>query len=195
MSHIQADTASLSRYVATETCIAIVINAALGGIITSLVAHPATLGNATYWQSFGQLVMPTLGPASMLVPGITGVTRGRVAKGGTPAVRIAAFRLMPQSVIARAVIIGLAALALLGTTGGFLLWLYLHAAPPTLSRMVAFMTVYGAIFGLVVSPVVVIAALGDTPRIESLRRMGRFSRRITSAPASAANQGKSGTNQ
>jgi len=60
--------------------------------------------------------------------------------------------------------IGLAALALLATSGGFLLWLYILAASPTLVRMIAFMMAYGAMFGLVVSPVVVLAALGDTPR-------------------------------
>lgn len=164
MSHIQASTASPARYIAAETCIAIVINTALGGVITFLVAHPAGLAHATYWQAAGQLVMPTVGPASMLVPGITSLTRGRVAKGAAPSVRVAALGWMPSGMIARTVIIGLAALALLGSTGGFLLWLYLLAATPTLARMIAFMMAYGAMFGLLVAPVVVLAALGDPPR-------------------------------
>jgi hypothetical protein len=167
MSQTQTSTVSPARYVATETCVGVVINAALGGVITSLVAHPAALAHATYWQAVGQLVMPTLGPASMMVPGITSLTRGRVAKGGAPVVRVSALRWLPSGLIARSVIIGLAALALLGSTGGFLLWLYLLAAPPTLMRMIGFMMTYGAMFGLVVAPVVILAALGDTPRGKS----------------------------
>jgi hypothetical protein len=164
MIRMQTVTASPARYVATETCIAMLINAALGGVITSLVAHPAALAHATYWQAVGQLVMPTLGPASMLVPGITSLTRGRVAKGSAPCVHVAALRWLPAGLIARTVIIGLAALALLGSTGGLLLWLYVRAETPTLPRMVAFMIAYGAMFGLVVAPAVIFAALGDKPR-------------------------------
>jgi len=164
MSQTQRSTASPARYVATETCIAMLINAALGGVITSLVAHPASLAHPTYLQAVGQLVMPTLGPASMLVPGITGLTRGRAAKGAAPSVRVAALGWMPVGLIARTVVIGLAALVLLGSTGGFLLWQYLLAETPTLPRMIAFMMAYGAMFGLVVGPVVVLAALADVPR-------------------------------
>jgi hypothetical protein len=156
------------RYVMTETCIAMLANAAIGGVITSLVAQPAALIHPTYWQAFGQLVMPTLGPASLMVPGITGLTRARVAKGTAPAFSLAALSWLPQGLFARTAIIGLAILALLGCSFGVLLWRLLWAAPPTRMRMVVFIMVYGAAFSLLAVPVVVIAALGDRAPVKRL---------------------------
>jgi len=151
-----------------ETCIAIVINAVLGGVITSLVTNPPSLVHATYWQAAGQLVMPTLGPASMLVPGITSLTRGRVAKGVAPFVKIAALQWIPANLVVRTVVIAVTALLVLGSAGGFFLWQFLALAPPTLTRMVAFMVGYGVAFGLLVTPVVVLTALGDGEAAKSL---------------------------
>jgi hypothetical protein len=159
----------LVRYIAGETCIGMAVNIAIGGVATWFLADPAGLAHAHLADAARQLVMPTLGPATGLVPGITGVTRNRVAKGTAP--RLPAIVRLPHNIIARTMIIGLAALILVAGPGMIILYYYLHAAPVSFARLMIFMVGYGAVFGLVVSPVTVAAALADAPvKVQEKRR-------------------------
>ncbi len=156
-------TPGLLRYLAGETFIAITVNVVIGGVATWFLADPASLAHANLAGAAKQLVMPTLGPASMLVPGITGVTRRRVARGNAPRLHLDAGYRLPRNVAARTVIIALAALVVLGGPAAIALYYYLQAAPISFSRLLAFMLGYGAAFGLLVAPVTVTAALADPP--------------------------------
>lgn len=156
-------TPELLRYLAGETGIAIAVNVAIGGVATWLLADPAALAHAHLADAAKQLVMPTLGPASALVPGITSLTRKRVARGAAPYLHLRPVTGLPHNLAARAVIIGLAALVLLGGPGAVLLYYFLQAAPVSFPRLFVFMLGYGAAFGLLVAPITVVAALADPP--------------------------------
>jgi hypothetical protein len=110
------------------------------------------------------MFMSTLGPTLMFVPALTIAMRKLPTppdlRGAVPRLLTVLPVWLPWRTLS-VTAVALIALAIPGTA--VLCWL-LASAPFTFRRLVIFKLFYGALYGLVVTPPVVLAALWDTAR-------------------------------
>ena len=97
--------------------------------------------------------------------GITLATRGRIVKGKAPAApfqRIdhTALRFLPGLSFMRALVLGIFALLVFLPVSVGLLML-LHDFPISFNKMLVFKTLYGALIGLLITPIIVLCAMAD----------------------------------
>jgi hypothetical protein len=154
---------SVQHYTLTETGITIAINLVIGAVLTWKLGDPVALSHAGFSDAAHQLMMPTLGPASGMALGITNLTRGRVAKGQAPRLHLPWLAWLPRNLVLRSVFISVAALVLLGGSGALLMVAYIHAAPLTFARLMAFMLAYSVLLAAIVTPAIILPALADAP--------------------------------
>jgi hypothetical protein len=159
-----AKMAAVWRYVITETCITVVINLAIGAVLTWKLGDPAALAHAGFADTAHQLMMPTLGPASGMALGITNLTRGRVARGLAPRLHLPGLAWLPRNLLLRSAVISLAALVLLGGSGALAMVAYIQAAPLTFTRLMEFMLAYAAVSAAILTPCIILPALADKNR-------------------------------
>ncbi|MBW2367419.1 MAG: hypothetical protein JRH15_06000 [Deltaproteobacteria bacterium] len=96
---------------------------------------------------------------------MTPITRGRVLKGKAPAApwpryEHAILRFLPGTIVIRSVVIGIfAILILLPVSAGLLA--FLKKFPISFREMLVFKTYYGALIGLLFTPIILIGAMAD----------------------------------
>jgi hypothetical protein len=149
-----------------ETFISILINAILSGVIAFFMFRSQS--TITLWGKNGLFfdLIPTIFIMTFLMTiAMTPVTRVRILKGKAPVApwhrsEHPIYRFFPGAFVIRAFVFAVVALLLLLpiTTA----WVYfLTKFPLTLSEMVLFKSCYGAIVGLLFTPVILIVAMAD----------------------------------
>jgi hypothetical protein len=159
-----------------ETAVSVAINVTMAGIMTWLLADRAGLATGALRSVGFEMFMSTLGPSLLFVPGLTIGMRKLPTPpdlGGAVPFPLA---LLPMWLPWRTLIVAAAALIMLAIPGGAALAWLATTAPLTFTRLMIFKLAYGAIYGLVVTPPVVLAALWDTARI------GQKGRQLHGAP-------------
>jgi membrane protein implicated in regulation of membrane protease activity len=156
--------ADTRRIVLRETALSIALNTAMAGIMTWLMADMAALATGALRSLGFEMFMSTMGPSLLFVPALTKAMRRQPTPPdldrSVPPLLARLPVWLPWRTLSFAAV-ALVALALPGTAA--LAWLA-SAAPLTFARLMLFKLAYGALYGLILTPAVVLAALWDTKR-------------------------------
>jgi hypothetical protein len=151
------------KYVLVETIISAVINAVVSALFVWIVFHG--LKNVVMWGPNGlafDLVPTTFMITLMTCIALTLVTRKRMRKGIVPHLSGPRVFQLPKNAILRGLTMAVVATVLLvPATVGILI--AANAAPMAYGHVMIYKIVYGALLGLVVTPVILINALKDMP--------------------------------
>jgi hypothetical protein len=147
-----------------ETALSVAINVAMAGIMTWLLADRVALATGALRSIGFEMFMCTVGPTVMFVPALTIATRKLPTPPDLGGAVLRPFAMLPAWLPWRTLSIAAVALVTLAIPGTAVLSWWLAARPFTLTRLVIFKLCYGAVYGLVVTPPVVLAALSDTAR-------------------------------
>ena len=147
-----------------ETALSVAINVAMAGIMTWLLADRAALATGALRSIGFEMFLCTVGPTVMFVPALTiGMRKLPTPPDlGDAVPRLLA--MLPTWLPWRTLSVAAVALITLAIPGTAVLSWLLNTAPFTFTRLVIFKLFYGAVYGLVVTPPVVLAALSDTAR-------------------------------
>lgn len=150
---------AVTRYIAAETAIGVVVNIALGAVFTLLLFS----GGVPALWGVGGLVFTflpaTFLPVAAMTIGMTAITRRRRQTGSAPAIP-GRSRGLPDNLVLRSILLGTAATVVLGGIGTAAL-LALWKPATSFAALFAFELTYAAIVGLVMAPLIVTTALRD----------------------------------
>ena len=147
-----------------ETAMSVAINVVMAGIMTWLLADRAALATGALRSVGFEMLMCTLGPTLMLVPALTIAMRKLPTPPDFAGAMPRMIAVLPMWLPWRTLSIAAVALIALAIPGAVALSWLLHTAPFTFKRLMIFKLLYGGLYGLVVAPPVVLAALSDTHR-------------------------------
>lgn len=159
------------RYLVGETAISIAVNAAVSAAFAWGLFHDVTEVPLRGVQGIGVDLVPTVFMITlMLTLALTLVTRRRMRAGtlfglhgGTGALP-RPLAMLPGNVLLRALVLALALTAMLVPASIALLAVAGTESMP-LGAFVGFKVLYGAALGAVVTPLVLLRALADAPRV------------------------------
>jgi hypothetical protein len=158
------------RIVLRETALSMAINTAVSGVMTWLLADRAALASGAPHAIGFEMFMSTVMPSLMFLPALTLAVRKQATPADLGQAVPRLLTLLPARLVWRTLIFVALALVGLAIPGGAALAWLAAAAPLTFTRLMIFKLAYGALYGLVVTPPVVLAALWDTARV---RQEGR----------------------
>ena len=128
-----------------------------------------------FWGENGlfiDLVMTVVFMTFMMTLAMTPLYRGRISKGKAPATswlrsEHPVLRLFPGPSLFRAIAVAIV-IALILLPASTVLLLALKDFPISFGWMIAFKSIYGALIGLVVTPLIAICAMSDKRRISNI---------------------------
>jgi hypothetical protein len=163
-------TVTTRRILLRETALSMVINTAMSGIMTWLLADRAALARGALPAIGFEMFMSTFLPTLLFLPALTAAIRRQPTPPDLGQAVPPLLALLPARLPWRILTIAAVALVGLAMPGSAALAWLAAAAPLTFARLMAFKLAYGALFGLVLTPPVVLAALWDKAR----RQAGLF---------------------
>ncbi len=154
------------QFLVKETIISIFINAVLNFAITFFMFRSRDA--IMFWGKGGlffDLIPATFFTTFFMALVLTPVIRSRIQKGTAPAApwdrsEHLILRFLPGGLFIRAIVVGIfALLMLLPVSTGLLA--FLNVFPILFKEMLILKTCYGALIGLLISPIIVIGAMAD----------------------------------
>jgi hypothetical protein len=147
------------RILPSEMVISLIVNMAMAAGMGWLLTDLATTTSGRFYDAFDDMVKTTMGASMGCVLGITFGIRRRIRDGKINPQ--AARQFLPQNALLRALLIGAIASIVLGIPGAAVVAYWLSPTTPTLMTFLLVKICYGAVYGLVVTPFIVLAAVRD----------------------------------
>jgi len=155
---------SAGRYIAAETLLGIVINLIMAGLVTCLTNRAEAFNGASLGYVASDMAKATVIPILAFGIGLTLVTRKRLAAGVVTPLATPAPAWAPQNMVVRMVLLAAVGLVVLCAPATLALHGFGSMNALTPLRLMLFKLAFGAVLGIVATPVVLALALQDRPR-------------------------------
>jgi hypothetical protein len=152
-----------SRYVANETMVGIIVNLIMAGLVTTLTNRADAFNGANLSYVASDMAKATIFPILAFGFGLTMATRKRLGTGAVATFASPPPAWSPRNLLLRLIILAAIALVVLGAPAALALYGLCEAKALTPIRLMLFKLAYGAVIGVLVTPVVLILALYDRP--------------------------------
>jgi len=153
-----------ARYIATETLLGIVINIIMAAVVAALTNRAEAFNGASLAYVASDMAKATVFPILAFGTGLTFATRKRLASGAVTPLATPAAAWAPRNIVLRIVLLAAVAVVVLGAPGTLALHMLGSANALTPLRLMLFKLAYGAVIGVLATPVVLALALHDRPR-------------------------------
>jgi len=151
----------VGRYIAAETLLGLLINIFMAGVVAALINRAAAFNGATLAYVASDMAKATIMPILALGIGLTLVTRKRLAAGAVTPLGAPALVWAPRNLAVRMLLVTVISLVVLGVPATVALHGLGSANALTPVGLMLFKLGYGALIGVVVTPLVLVLALQD----------------------------------